>query len=334
MVLAVSLMPHSFFVRALESTSQSSTFIVQNGFAINTTVVPTGRGPLGVAFDPTNGNMYVANNIDNTVAVIHRKTIVAIVPVGAAPWGIAFNGNNGNIYVTNSGASTVSVINSTTNTVKTTITVGRNPLGIAYDAADHYMYVANNADNTVSVIDTNNNAFATLSSGGVNLQQLAYDPADHDIWVSNFVPCCGTASPVELFSGTSDVGHVGVSSGAAGIAFDPVNLEMYVVGYLSNTVSVFNATTAGFMTSISVGSGPDEVAFDSTNNELYVTNTLANTVSVIAGSTNTVDTTISVGSTSSFPLGVAFNPVVRDTYVSLYGDNNVVLIRKSNVVAH
>jgi YVTN family beta-propeller protein len=71
-----------------------------------------GDYPLGVAFNPRDGNMYVANYGDGTVSVIGIITndVVATISVGQGPQWLAFNPRNGNLYVTNSISGTVSVI--------------------------------------------------------------------------------------------------------------------------------------------------------------------------------------------------------------------------------
>jgi YVTN family beta-propeller protein len=74
--------------------------------------ITVGGSPIGIAFNPDNGFMYVANSGSNTVSVINpvTNTVVATIPVGATPFGIAFNPDNGFLYVTNQGGNTVSVI--------------------------------------------------------------------------------------------------------------------------------------------------------------------------------------------------------------------------------
>ena len=329
---AVPLLSPATFVRALTTTTSTSPV---NSFSINTTVVSVGLGPWGAAFDPANGHMYVTNAVDNTVSVIHRKTVVATVSVGPFPTGVAFDPANNAMYVTNFHSNTVSVINSTTNALVTTITVGPNPLGVAYDPANHDMYVVSEGDNGLWRIDgASNGVIGEVSSQGGHPLWVAYDAASHDMWVTNNDVCCGSASPVAIFADSTFLTDVGVSSNPFGVIFDPANQEMYVVAQSTNQVSVFNATTNGFITNIAVGSSPLLAAFDPVNSEVYVTNSKSNSVSVISSSTNMVVATINVGSTVSFPIGVAFNPNVRDTYVALFGDDNVILIRKTNVVAH
>jgi len=83
--------------------------------ATNNRVVTTlgvGDYPLGVAFNPRDGNIYIANYGDGTVSVIDSATnsVIATIPVGQGPQWLAFDPHNGNLYVTNSISGTVSVI--------------------------------------------------------------------------------------------------------------------------------------------------------------------------------------------------------------------------------
>ncbi|HEY7080890.1 MAG TPA: YncE family protein, partial [Nitrososphaeraceae archaeon] len=110
--------------------------------------------------------------------------MIKTIAVGNGPVGIAFNPNNGDMYVTNFGSNTVSVIDTTTNTVVATITVGSAPQFIAFNPNNGHMYVTNRGSNNVSVIgptptpppqititsaiDGNNNPVANLSSTSSN----------------------------------------------------------------------------------------------------------------------------------------------------------------------
>jgi YVTN family beta-propeller protein len=89
-------------------------------------------------------------------------TVIARIRVGRNPAGIAYNPFNGYIYVANSLSDTVSVIDPNTNTVVATIPVGRGPQEIAYNPSNGYLYVTHLGDHPtsmgyVSAIDPNTN---------------------------------------------------------------------------------------------------------------------------------------------------------------------------------
>ena len=111
--------------------------------------------PFGIAYDPVNKRMYVAN-VGDTVSVIDTttNTVNDTIPVGDFPQHIAYDPVNERIYVTNLNNHTVSVIDTNTNTViGKQIQVGDGPSGIAYDPVNERMYVTNRFDDTVSVIN-------------------------------------------------------------------------------------------------------------------------------------------------------------------------------------
>lgn len=67
-------------------------------------IIPVGKGPIGVTFDPNTKKIYVANLGDNTVSVIdpEAKKVVGTINVGKLPVSVA--------YVANFRDNTVSVI--------------------------------------------------------------------------------------------------------------------------------------------------------------------------------------------------------------------------------
>ena len=56
-----------------------------------------------------------------------------MIKVGKMPYGIAFDQSNGEIYVANSGSNSVSVINSRTKRVLKTIRIGEMPCGVTIE---------------------------------------------------------------------------------------------------------------------------------------------------------------------------------------------------------
>jgi len=95
---------------------------VTNGTTVIANIT-VGKGPTGIAYNPSNGYIYVANSFSGTVSVIDGATnkVIANITVGVGPRGIAYNPSNGYIYVTNSGSGTVSVISKSASTSSTSI---------------------------------------------------------------------------------------------------------------------------------------------------------------------------------------------------------------------
>ena len=272
--------------------------------------------PLGLAFDPVNGDIYVTESISTKVqsdgTALHADgTTVTVI-----------DGNN----------------DATANTVVGTVKVGNRPVAVAFDAADGGMYVANADDDTVSVIDGTKDATANtvtstvgplgLYAGlGVALTDLAFDSADGNIYVTTQGGTNSNLSGyVSVIHGTTIVEPNVFPSNSVynsnarlfGVAFDPVNGDVYVVD--NGTVDVMDGSNSNFGTvntfigSFGVGVEPLQAVFDSTNDSIYVDN-LSGTVSVSRPQsiafTSPAPTNALVSNTSTVAAsGASGNPVV------------------------
>ena len=118
------------------------------------------EGPYGVAANPISPNIYVTNNVSDTVSIISAvdRSITATISMddglGESPLGVAVGPGGDYVYVANNVSQTVSVISTPGNTVETTVDVGAGPWGIDVRNSGDFVYVMNSLDNTVSVIST------------------------------------------------------------------------------------------------------------------------------------------------------------------------------------
>jgi YVTN family beta-propeller protein len=123
--------------------------------AVDDILLDTARAnPFGIAYNPTNHNIYVTKSARNQVSVISTITnsIVGNITVGTRPFDIVYNPINNDMYVANQGSNTVSVIDSARNSVIRTIPAGSQPTGITYDSSNQHLYVTNLDTNTVTMI--------------------------------------------------------------------------------------------------------------------------------------------------------------------------------------
>src|SRR5713226_4342921 len=72
------------------------------------------------------------------------------LPAGGVPYYAAYDSGKGEIFVANNGNNTVTVISDASNAVVATVNVGTGPQGVAYDSAKGEVFVANQGANTVS----------------------------------------------------------------------------------------------------------------------------------------------------------------------------------------
>jgi len=110
--------------------------------------------------------------------------IVATWPVGHQPFGIAVDPSDGRVFVANSGATTnptVSVVDPGTGSVTNLATSGTSDL-VAVDSAARRLY-SSNANSTLDVFDLSNGARVATVAVGAGLG-VAVDPATRRVYVA------------------------------------------------------------------------------------------------------------------------------------------------------
>jgi YVTN family beta-propeller protein len=333
-VLGLVLVLSGIFVAGLTDTAKADSVI---------STIPVGTHPQGLAFDPANGEIYVANANSNTISVISSSTnqVIATIPLNMQPRYIVFDSANKNMYVagviivtnpigTSSDTLALSVISSSTNQVIATMPIAGGSQevgdigGIAFDPANGNIFVTSILTNTAANVNmdavlvfstSSNKVIATLSISGP--EAVAFDPANGDVYVesarSNTLNVIDPATNQVLLP----LIHLIVT----GIAFDSANGDLYMTGL--STVSVLSSSTNQVIATIPVGTNSLGIAYDSANGNMYAANYGDNTVSVLSSSTNQVIATIPVG---THPRDIAYDSANGEIYVANTDSNTVSVI--------
>jgi uncharacterized repeat protein (TIGR02543 family) len=122
---------------------------------------------------------YISNFNNNTVTVMDGTTVLTTVPVGEQPGGVAVNPAETRVYVANSnffqnGVPSVSVINTADFSVTTiTANITGQPAGVAVSPDGALVYVADGQNGSVFVIDAaTNTVVSTLNPPVGEFRQL------------------------------------------------------------------------------------------------------------------------------------------------------------------
>jgi sugar lactone lactonase YvrE len=324
-------------VRGVATSASSSTFSVSvaaltagalspprgtGGPTVNTFVSSGLSGPEGMAFD-AEGNLYVANNGNNTISEVTPGGVVSgFVGSGLnGPEGLAFDAA-GNLYVANNSNNTISKV-APTGAVSTFISSGliSSPEGLAFDSAGN-LYVANYGNNTICEVTPGGIVSTFVTNGLSGPEGLAFDAAGN-LYVTNI----GNNTISKVTPGGTVSTFVGLS-GPKGVAFDSAG-NLYVTRW--GSIGIYKMTPGG-AASIFVSSGligAEGLAFDATGN-LYVGGYGNSTISKI---------------TPSVIEGQAFNGTVfqftdadpaatASDYTALValGDGNTMTLNNSGVV--
>ena len=286
------------------------------------TTIPVGSFPASAGVNPNTNQIYVANNLANTVSVISGKnySVIATIPTGSAPDEVAVNLTTNLVYVTNEFSNTVSVISGTANSIVATIPVGPSPGGIGVNPITNLIYVASFENATVAVISGTTNQIIANVPVGFRAVEIAVNPLTNFIYVTNTQD-----NTVSVINGASNsvVATIGVGPYPVGIGVNPLTNLIYVANRNSNYVSVINGSSNALVATTTVGSGPIGIGVNPAKNLIYVANIDSDSVSVIDGSTNSVVTTTAVGSR---PFGVGVNSNTNQVYVTNVNSNDVSVL--------
>lgn len=232
--------------------------------------------PVGIAVNPFNGYIYVANSGNGTLTVVDDRNVlkqtITVAGSGAVK-GVAYNPNTNHIFVTRNGnPGYIYAYDGSTYGLIWSASLGKDPDAyIAVDKTRNRVYVTNLGSNSVSVIQDAVTAAAATPPDGPAPEPPASPPDQ-----PSALPC------PYLINDT-----VGVGAGPQGIAVDDVHGVAYVANGTANTISRLDlATNTVLGTSPSVLlAGPTAAAVDPTTQRVYVANSLSPWVTVFDGPT-------------------------------------------------
>jgi YVTN family beta-propeller protein len=244
---------------------------------------------------------------------------------GCNPMGVAYDPVNGNLYITNYGRyavyGNVTVVNATTHTFVAKASIGYYPTGIVYDATDQEVFVASYYNVTIVDPTTNHwtsDAFNT-TAGSTEVEQLTWDSQNDYVYYTSGATAIGFNA-----SNHTVAGRATLRGTTSGTAVDPLNHEVFIAqpdnqsGPVNN-VTVLNATTMARIATLNTCYEPDGVVYDPTVNLVYVSCSGAGAVAVIDPVNNSVErVTVSVPSIYAFG-GDAPNGVFLDGSGGLIG---------------
>jgi len=298
-----------------------------------------GDNPEGVAVDPVNGDVYVANTSSGTVSVINPITdkVIDTITVGvvSAPQQLAV-ATNGDVYVTDAGAHTVSVIDPTSNTVIDTIT-GFNPVAVAANPGGD-IYVVNGGSSSVydsgavSVIDPSTNKIIdAINDVGNRPVGIAVNPGG-DIYVPSYSGYGTNSGHVAVIDPTSNtvIDTITVNTQepqAVTVAGGSVYVGSTDGGISSQPVAVIDPTT-NTVTGYITGSAPANLGGMTQNasgSTVYIT-TGSNDLQLIDTSTNTVIGNINTGVADGDPFGAAYDAATGSVFVTNINGDSVSVI--------
>lgn len=142
-------------------------------------LIPTGRGPKGMALDPSAGRLYVALSGESAIQIVDvlSSTVIGKIRLtpGDEPQELALAPGGKTILSVNAGSDTVSFADPSSQTEETRVAVGRRPRSIVLDPTGRRAYVLNELSASISVVDLARRAVAGTIATEPNPLRAQFD---------------------------------------------------------------------------------------------------------------------------------------------------------------
>jgi YVTN family beta-propeller protein len=290
---------------------------------VATVSLPSGYGPVGVAADNANGDVYVTIPNESSVVVISGTTqkILTTIPLNESPAGLVFDSVYSEVFVGTFFGHTVKVISTLTNSIVANVSVPGSPVALVCDSLNGNVYVAQQSSNSVSVISGSTNTVTAVVPVGSYPMAGAFDNATGDVYVANYGS--GNVSVISSESGNAVVASVPVGKNPIGATYDSGTGNVYVVNEYSNNTTVISGTSQSVVGDVGTSTYPVGVAYNPTHSIVAVVTLGFGVVRIISDATNAVIANVTVG---SLPVGIAYDPSNGYEYVANSNSSSVSVI--------
>jgi YVTN family beta-propeller protein len=321
-----------------------SAFCTVHSIGIIGSPINVGEAPLGLAYDSSKGEIFVANSGSGTVSVISDSNDTVIhtitLPAGSYPEGVAYDSGRGEIIVTDFSNWAVYVINDTDYSVVKTLSI-ELPIGVCYDSGKGEIFVTSVGTSLVYVINDTTDKQITTVDVGFWPHGLAYDSAMGEIFVAEENSVQGAGSVAVINDTTNSVvASVTMNNNPWKLAYDSGKGEIFVSSYTGTGSDVWvisDGTNAAANTVIDTiplpnGNGGYDFAYDSGKGEVFLSNAGASKVYAISDTTNAVVGSVTLPVLSG-PVPLAYDPAMSEIFVGDQGSNQVSILSDSPPLA-
>ena len=259
------------------------------------------------------------------------------IPLGDLPLNMVSNHAGTLLAVTNNGQSTqtIQLINVKTQTTVDEVVIPKSWYGLAFTKDDKSLYVSGGHDNRILKYDVVNDKLKltdTISLGKPWPNRIG--PAGIALDARRNVMYVVTREDKKLYlidlSTKEVIGKYGMEGEAYDCKISVDGKELYVSGWGTNQILVFNIEAKRWTHFIGVGDNPNEMLISPRGDRLFVCNANDNSVSVIDLTTKRVVETLDAALYPNSPSGstsnsIAINAKANQLFIA-NADNNCVAV--------
>ena len=291
-------------------------------------------GGFGVAFDPQNGNYYVAGGDTQgaTVTVVSgsMSAIIDTIRIPSSNYSfeshIVFNPSNGYLYAVGY-SSNVSVINAATNSFVTNIPIGGATFDLTVDNQSGNVYVTQSNPHGVAVVNGSSNEVISFIAISAATTAIAYDSSSGYVYVGERYNYVAVVNPSSNTIVTQI--NLGVQNGVTfGLAVDPASGKIYDTGSTPNGIQVISDKTNSVTGTITLNNSAGVLTFDPLNGYFYVAGEASGIVAIVDGTSNVVVKYIFVVQN---PTDVVYDGGNGNLYVSESGSGMITIVNSATL---
>jgi DNA-binding beta-propeller fold protein YncE len=187
--------------------------------------------PDGIAYDPTEGEIFVSDEIGSAIQVIdaHTNQVIARIDAGGEVGNVQYDPISKRVYAPIQTKNILAVIDPQTHRIiaRYPLPGGRHPHGVAISPSAAIGYIACDADDVLLTVDLATGRILEMARLGRDPDVLALDPGLMQLYVASE---SGTLSSFDISNATApkSLGNVFVARQAHSVAVDPISHRLYL----------------------------------------------------------------------------------------------------------
>jgi hypothetical protein len=287
-----------------------------------------GDNPEGVAYDPSDHDVYVADYApgDGGISILKAPcTLITTIHLSSGtPYGAAYDPSTHDIMVSDPSMDAVYVLQGTS--IVTILDGFCSPSSMTWDAPADALLVV---DSWCGVDAIYGNTQTGVEVPAINdCSAAAALVADGYVWVADQ---CGTPYSVDVFDASTfaSVGSFSISTVPGALAWDPVNDTVLVGSLYGNTMHVLEPATVALHTYVNstfaLGKllGTTSILYSPTTHDMYVSGRAGSDIWTISSAG--VSHSVAVGSGADLQF-MSYDAATHHIYVTGWATNTVYVI--------
>ncbi|MDA4117106.1 MAG: YncE family protein [Thaumarchaeota archaeon] len=259
------------------SSSQSTSALGQNSSSASylslsrTIPLPPTQGRIDhMSVDPGRGLLFVANYVNNTVAIVDINSGRFLHSIGGLnnPQGVAWVPDAGRLFVSNAGDGTVDIFNGSSFAPVGKITLSGDADNLRYDSGTKLLYVGYGSGG-ISAINTTSDAVMTTKALPAHPESFQVEANGRAVYVN--VPSSNLITAFDKTTGSSILNRSMTGSNFP-MALDEAGGRLFIATRNPSELRVLDTSTPSLrsVANVTIAGDPDDVFFDASHGLVYV----------------------------------------------------------------